>query len=260
MLSTKTTTNRSDFDSNAAIGSEIRALRKARGITLAGLASRSEISLSHVSAIERGSVNPSLQKIEAIARALAVPVAWFFTHRTGAGPLECAHVIRAENRRNLNMVYGESAEVLGYRDWLLSSSVGGAFYMGFSEFPPIAVPPDPALLVHEGEHHMMVIEGELVLRLQSEEIVLREGDSCTVPGNLPHRTLNRSGVVARAIWASAPVLLPANVKRHVQSSEGDCITRDGAQAPGTISGGLDPQNRPMAAQERTVRNREGVTT
>jgi transcriptional regulator with XRE-family HTH domain len=259
-LTNKTTPERSGLDSNAAIGSEIRALRKARGMTLAELASRSEISLSHVSAIERGAVNPSLQKIKAIASALAVPTAWFFTHRTGTGPLECAHVVRAESRRNLNMVYGETAEVLGYRDWLLSSSVGGAFYMGLSEFPPIAVPPDPALVVHAGEHHMMVIEGELVLRLQSEEILLREGDSCAVPGNLPHRTLNRSGVVARAIWASAPVLLPANVKRHVQSPGGDRITRDGAQAPGTTQSGLDPQTQPMAAQERTAHNRKGVTT
>jgi transcriptional regulator with XRE-family HTH domain len=259
-LNTKTTVDRSDFDSNAAIGSEIRALRKARGMTLAELASMSEMSTSHVSAIERGAVNPSLQKIKAIAGALRVPAAWFFTHRTGTGPLEGAHVVRAENRRNLNMVYGETAELLGYRDWLLSSSVGGAFYMGLSEFPPTAVPPDPALLVHAGEHHMVVIEGELVLRLQTEEIVLREGDSCTVPGNLPHRTLNRSGVVARAIWASAPVLLPANVMRHVQSPESGCITRDGAQAPGTSYGGYGPQTLPTAAQDRAAFTPEGVST
>jgi transcriptional regulator with XRE-family HTH domain len=220
-------------ESTAAIGAEIRALRRARGMTISDLAEASGVSLSHVSAIERGAVNPSLAKIEKLADALVVPAAWFFTNRAGAGPLERDYVVRAENRRNLNMVYGEAPEVSGYSDWLLSSSIGGDFYMGLSDFHPANGAAHDALFTREGEQHVLVIDGELVLRLQDEEIVLRPGDSYSIPGGLPHHVFNRTDAVTRVVWVNAPVILPA------QGTAGDSklrignVTRVGAQAPDT---------------------------
>jgi transcriptional regulator with XRE-family HTH domain len=196
-------------EATAAIGAEIRALRRARAMTLGDLAEASGVSVSHVSAIERGTVNPSLAKIESLAAALAVPPAWFFNARAGTGPLEREYVVRAENRRNLNMVYGEPPEVSGYVDWLLSSSIGGNFYMGISDFPPNAQPKD-VLFTRAGEQHLVVIEGELTLQLEDEEITLRAGDSYSIPGTLPHHVFNRGDALARAIWVNAPVILPAD--------------------------------------------------
>lgn len=202
-------------------------------MTLSDLAEASRVSLSHVSAIERGAVNASLGKIERLAEALAVPAAWFFNNRTGAGPLEREYVVRAANRRNLNMVYGEPPEVSGYADWLLSSSIGGGFYMGLSEFTPGAAQSDERLYVREGEQHLLVTGGELVLRLQDEEIVLREGDSYSIPGGLPHHVFNRSKATARAIWVNAPVILPAENTSKCGSAPAGNVTRVGAQAVDT---------------------------
>ncbi len=196
-------------ESSEVVGSEMRALRRARQMTLANLAEASQISVSHLSAIERGGVNPSLEKINRIAAALSVPAGWFFAAKPGRGPLEQTHIVRQENRRNLNLVYGVPAEVSGYRDWLLSSSIGGGFYMGLSEFPPLPAPQPDVLYERDGEQHLVVLDGELVLRLGEEIITLRAGDSYSIPGEVPHHISNETDRQARAIWVNSPVIIPA---------------------------------------------------
>ncbi len=192
----------------AAFGLEVRQLRKARRMTLAELAAVSGVSVSHLSAIERGAVNPSLDKINRLAAALAVPVAWFFTRRPGEGPLERAHVVRSQNRRNLNLLYGETSEESGYTDWLLSSTIGGDFYFGISEYAPRSEAREDDMFVRDGEQHCLVLEGEIELVLGEEIIVLRAGDSYSIPGDIPHRTNNNGETPARMIWVNSPVIIP----------------------------------------------------
>ena len=197
----------------AAFGLEVRQLRKARRMTLAQLAEASGISLSHVSAIERGAVNASLDKVSRLADALSVPVTWFFARRPGTGPLERAHVVRAKNRRNLNLLYGEPADRSGYTDWLLSSTIGGEFYFGISEYPPHQDHHRDEVVVRDGEQHCLVLEGEIELLLGHEVVTLRAGDSFSIPGNIPHRSSNQSGKPARMIWVNSPVIIPEECVR-----------------------------------------------
>lgn len=246
-------------ESTAAIGSEIRALRRARGMAQRDLAEASRVSLSHVSAIERGAVNPSLGKIERLAEALAVPAAWFFNNRAGAGPLEREYVVRARNRRNLNMVYGEAPERSGYSDWLLSSSIGGGFYMGSSDFHPAPGGGEDGLCVREGEQHLVVTEGELTLRLREEEITLRAGDSYSIPGGLPHHVFNRGAAMARAVWVNAPVILPAEGASGNGKFRAGNVTRVGGRASGALRRGIAPRARERAARGRAAR-KQGETT
>ena len=195
-------------ESLLALGSEVRELRKARQMTLAALAKASGVSVSHLSAIERGTVNPSLDKVSKIAAGLGVPEAWFFTRRSGAGPMERAYVVRQGNRRNLNLLYGETVEQSGYADALLSSSIGGSFYMGISDYPPNSDQVVDHLYEREGEHHGFVLEGELELYLVDETITLRGGDSYSFPGHLLHRVRNAGDKPAKLIWVNAPVIIP----------------------------------------------------
>ncbi len=195
-------------ESVETFGSEVRELRKARRMTLADLARASHVSVSHLSAIERGSVNPTLGKIARIAEGLGVPEEWFFARREGAGPMERSYIVRRENRRNLNLLYGEPAELTGYSDALLSSSLGGAFNMGISDYPPHSDLVADEIYIREGEQHGLVLEGELVLTLESEAITVREGDSFSFPGHILHRTRNLSDKPARLIWVNAPVIIP----------------------------------------------------
>ena len=198
----------------AAFGLEVRQLRKARRMTLAELAAASGVSVSHLSAIERGAVNASLDKVNRLADALAVPVAWFFTRRPGEGPLERAHVVRSQNRRNLNLLYGETSDESGYTDWLLSSTIGGEFYFGVSEYAPRSETREEDIVIRDGEQHCLVLEGEIELVLRNEVIVLRAGDSYSIPGDIPHKTSNHGEAPARMIWVNSPVIIPKDCARE----------------------------------------------
>lgn len=195
----------------AAFGAEVRQLRKARQMTLAELARTSGVSISHLSAIERGTVSASLAKITRIAEALGVPEEWFFNHRPGTGPLERAYVVREPHRRNLNLLYGEPIEQSGYSDQLLSSSIGGSFYLGVSEYRPDSEQVIDQVFSRDGEIHGVVLDGELQLSLEAETITVRAGDSFSFPGHILHVLRNVSDRPARMIWVNAPVIIPKYV-------------------------------------------------
>lgn len=200
-----------DVLSAPSIGGEVRQLRKARQMTLKALSEASGLSLSHLSAIERGTSKPSLGAIEAIAEALAIAPDWFFARRCGSGPLERAHVVRVHQRRNLNALYASSEQDLGYTDSLLSSSIGGRFYMGIAHYAPGAERVDETMLSFEGEQHGLLIEGELELRLGDEGITLRAGDSYSHDARIPHHARNCTDRPAVLVWAVSPVVFPMDV-------------------------------------------------
>ncbi len=199
-------------ESLAAFGSEVRQLRKTRQMTLAELARISGVSVSHLSAIERGTVSASLRKVSQIADALAVPEEWFFNRRLGTGRLERNHVVRHTNRRNLNLLYDESVEKSGYSDQLLSSSIGGAFYLGISEYLPHSEQLVERYAARDGELHGIIVDGELELKLEDETITLRSGDSFSIPGDIVHTINNVSDKPARLIWVNSPVIIPKYVE------------------------------------------------
>lgn len=198
-------------DSHAALGAEVRQVRKARQMTLKELARRSGASISHLSAIERGATNPSLDMLRRLADALDITSDWFFSRRPGRGPMERTYVVRRRNRRVLNMLYGEDAEDLGLRDELLSSSIGGDFMMGVTTYDPHSERTNYPLYQHSGEQHGLVLEGELELQIGTEVILLGEGDSYSFPAKIAHKATNVSDRPCKLLWASSPILFPKDV-------------------------------------------------
>lgn len=212
-----------------SLGAEVRQLRKARGLTLSQLSEASGISVSHLSGIERSAKRPSLDVLEQLATALDVPKDWFFARRPGAGPMERAFVVRAQNRRNLNSLYGQEATELGYADSLLSSSIGGNFYMGLAIYAPHSARPEGYLQKHEGEEHGFILEGELEMRLGEEVITLREGDSYSFDARIPHHARNRTAQICKLVWVVSPVVIPkdVSVKNEPDSEQEEPVARTG---------------------------------
>lgn len=58
----------------SAVSARILAVRKQRGLSLSALAARASVSKATLSGIESGHGNPTLDTIECLARALALPV------------------------------------------------------------------------------------------------------------------------------------------------------------------------------------------
>ncbi len=206
-------------DAISSFGSEIRQVRKARGLTLQRLSKISGISLSHLSAIERGASNPSFETMQQLSEALNVSTDWFFARRTGSGPLERAYVVRSQNRRNLLSLYGQDEVELGYSDALLSSSIGGRFYMGIASYSPTAAVFQEGTQQHEGELHGLVLSGEFEMQIGDEIFTLHEGDSFSFEAEIPYRVRNRSGREAKLLWAVSPVVIPTEVSSEQKKTQ-----------------------------------------
>ena len=204
-----------------SLGSEMRQVRKARKLTLKQVAEETGISLSHLSAIERGAANPSLDVVRKIANTLDIDPDWFFARRPGDGPMERAYVVRKRNRRDLNTLYREDKNQIGLSDEMLSSSITGSLLMGVAEYEPHSERPGHTIYQHVGEQHGYVLAGELELRIGDEFITLNEGDSFSFPTEIIHNARNRTDRPAKLIWAIAPIVIPRDVAVQERDGDGD---------------------------------------
>jgi transcriptional regulator with XRE-family HTH domain len=73
------------------IGQLVRQARKAHGLTLEGVAERSGVSRSMLSAIERGTVNPTFSIVWALTQALGLDLASFDGGDRQEDPIEHIH-------------------------------------------------------------------------------------------------------------------------------------------------------------------------
>ncbi len=207
-----TGSNVSTFSENLiSLGSEVRQVRKARGQTLKTLSAAAGISVSHLSAVERGTTSPSLTIIHRLADALDISSDWFFARRSGKGSMERVYVIRQQNRRSLNTLYGEGVSTLGLSDELPSSSIGGSFFMGLATYEPHSARPGHPMYQHKGEQHGFILSGELQLQIGDERIELKRGDSYSFPTDIIHNARNVTDQPCQLIWSISPVTIPKDV-------------------------------------------------
>ena len=183
-----------DTDNKKALcmGDEIRAVRKARQLTLKELSERTGRSVAYLSRIELGDARISVDLLTDIGDALNVDPKWFFPSRTGPGNHERNCIVRADARRPLSNLYTRTSEELGFNDELLSSSIAGQCYMLISHFPPAKNDNNEARegYAFEGEMHGIIIKGSVELTLEDEIIRLNSGDSFSFSSEVPHRMRN----------------------------------------------------------------------
>lgn len=189
------------------LGTEVREVRKARGLTLAELSQSVGCSVTYLSRIERGTTKVTVELLNKISHALTVDTAWFFPTVSGNGPLERSHVVRSNNRRPLSTMYTRTPSELGFEDELLSSTIDGDCYLLLSRFAAGKGKPAKNVTTYEfeGEQHGYIVAGEILLILGTENIVLKQGDSFSYPSTLPHRFYNNSDEEAVMVWAMSPV-------------------------------------------------------
>ena len=189
------------------MGDEIRAVRKARQLTLKQLSKRTGRSVAYLSRIELGEARISVDLLTAIGEALNVDPKWFFPSREGAGKHERACIVRSATRRPLSNLYTRTFDELGFKDELLSSTLAGDCYMMISHFPPVKEndSQQPESYVFEGEQHGIIIQGSIELTLDNEKIKLNTGDSFSFSSQIPHRLKNRTDQEAIMISTMTPV-------------------------------------------------------
>jgi transcriptional regulator with XRE-family HTH domain len=188
------------------IGGEIRALRKAKGLTLRALAGASGRTAGYLSQIENGVVTPSIETMTRLAEALGVELSWFFPNDAGPNERERNIVVRAESRRRLSHMYSFDTTKLGYQDFLLSADLGLELFMGLSRFEP-GERTLGAQAATRGHICGYVLSGRAKLVLDDEEFLIATGDSFSFDMMREHEIINAHSDTTEVIWAISPVRL-----------------------------------------------------
>lgn len=179
---------------DALLAGDIRALRKARGLTLAEIGRRLSRSVGWLSQVERGLSVPSLADLRAFADVLGVPLSLFFAHDAPA-EAERGVVVRAGHRRSL----GSSES--GLQEELLSPDLGGSFEMLRSVFAPGAELSVPSLRTTEEAGY--VVSGNFDIEIGGIWHQLSEGDSFRFAAR-PFRWKNPGSEPAVVVWIISP--------------------------------------------------------
>ena len=176
------------------IGGDLRALRKARGMTLSELALKVGRSVGWLSQIERNLSAPGIDDLRRLADALDQPLSLFFG-APRAPDEERGYVVRADNWRTLG-----TAEA-GLEEQLLSPDLGGSFEIIRSVFAPGAELTEPASRPTEEAGY--VVSGQLDLWIGERHFRLSPGDSFRFARE-PYRWRNPGSEPCVAIWVIAP--------------------------------------------------------
>ena len=185
------------FTGELTVGDQIRDLRKARSMTLQGLADAVGKSVGYVSQIERGLSEVNIPTLREIAGALGVNINWFFQDSAAAPAEERDIVVRAALRRRLDFTG------TGMIEELLSPNLSGAFELVLGTFAPGAASGDRPY-GRPGEEAGVIISGELELWIGERHFLLKEGDAFTFSSAEPHRAQNTSDRETVVLWVLAP--------------------------------------------------------
>jgi transcriptional regulator with XRE-family HTH domain len=166
----------------AWIGAQVRALRGALGLTMADLARSASISVGMLSKIENGQTSPSLATLQALAGALNMPLASFFTkydETREASFVKAGEGLTIERR-------GSKA---GHLYQLLGASLRNAVRME----PYLITLDDEAeaypIFQHAGVEFLYMLEGAVAYRHGDETYVMRPGDALFFDAEAPHGPL-----------------------------------------------------------------------
>ncbi|MGB2964220.1 MAG: cupin domain-containing protein [Anaerolineales bacterium] len=172
------------------LGKKIREHRQAHQLTLVQLSESCNISPSFLSQIERNQATPSVATLYAIAGALGVSTASFFSEPQS---IKTPKVSKAQPRGG-KVVRGDCRKKLIYPgtnivNELLSPDLQGSLQMMWVVMPPGTDSGDDPF-THEGEECGVILQGQLEARVGDEKFILGPGDSIYHNSLIPHSSKN----------------------------------------------------------------------
>jgi transcriptional regulator with XRE-family HTH domain len=162
------------------VGSQLRALRQKRGLSLRTLAELCDLSPNTISLIERGDSSPSVSTLHRLAMALGVQITAFF--EVQAEPVQVVLTRAAQRRRSGNTQVlleslGAGLEEQSVEPFLVTMKPGAD-----SGSQPI---------VHTGQEMVYCLQGEIEYEVAGRPYQLAVGDTLLFEAKLPHRWSNR---------------------------------------------------------------------
>lgn len=169
---------------DVAVGRRIRDLRRIRQFSLETVAERTDLSIGFLSQIERGLSSPSLRVLAILADVLGVGIAALFGASPSADGASDQVVTRGQRRPELKLWRtGVSKQLLS------PANADNRLNLFLVHLEPGGSTGDE-LYTHDGEEAGLVLEGEMMLTVDSETWSLKRGDSFRFASRRPHRFSN----------------------------------------------------------------------
>ena len=174
------------------IGKKVKSLRIKRGLTLEELASRTELSKSFLSQLERDLASPSIATLEDIVEVLGVSLGDFF-----------------KDSEDTRITFGEQDYFVDEKDdmsitYLVSNSQK-------NKMEPLLVNIEPGgmsqeIQPHEGEEMGYILQGKVELRNLTEDtsFTVKKGETFYIKGDFRHCIVNTGKTEAKVLWVSTP--------------------------------------------------------
>lgn len=176
---------RGQFMTEYNIGAKLKALRKARKLTLLDVSNETGFSTALISQIENDNVSPPIATLSKIARFFDVKIGYFFSDDEDDCRFE---VVREQDRVVMPRVVAEDGTSHGYFYEALSIRKKNKrmepFILTLNEQVT-----NTSTYCHEGEEFLYIMSGAAELLLDDERIPLNEGDSIYFDATLRHRLL-----------------------------------------------------------------------
>lgn len=179
-----------------ALARRLRALRKARGLTLAQVSEATDVAASTLSKIENGLLSPTYDNLLKIAAGLGLDVGELFTQAPdpmGAG------------RRALSRLgEGQRHETPHYDHLLLCTALSHKRMMPFlTTIKARTADAAGEWSRHEGEEFVYVLSGDIELHTEFYQAVrLTAGESFYLDSRMGHRVITVSADPAQVLWMS----------------------------------------------------------
>jgi len=176
---------------------KIREYRKKRKLTMKELSELCGMSISYISQIERGEIDPSLSSLRKIANAFHVPLYMLLDDVEVMGNLTL--------RKDQQIVTHSEDHTVTYRFLTPLPSPAyspEALLIAFEVAPNSQDTITP--IRHHSEEIIYVTEGELTVQIGETEIVLQEGDTTVIQNDLPHICKNKKDIPVKGISSISP--------------------------------------------------------
>ena len=172
------------------IGKKIKELRTLYNLTQEELADRTDLTKGYISQLENDLTEPSISTLVDIVNALGTNLSDFFSEQSSD------QIVFANND------YIEK-DYDGYKiTWLVNNAQK-------NEMEPILVSIYPHSETekdypHEGQEFGYVLEGEILLCIDSKKIKVKKGETFYFDSSKNHYLKNVKDKIAKVIWVSSP--------------------------------------------------------
>ncbi|MGE0117467.1 MAG: helix-turn-helix domain-containing protein [Dongiaceae bacterium] len=187
------------LEADLRLGRQIRARRKAKGLSIREAADKANLSPGLISQIERGFTSPSIRSLRRLCLALETPVDWFFGPQDEAAAAEEGIIVRGHRRR------AHDLSSIGMIRQILTPDSSENIQLLILYLEPGCERLDKTKL-QPADEAGLVISGSIRLDLDAGEFTLNEGDSFCIRRNSRYNFTNIGDETAELLWACTPTL------------------------------------------------------